>query len=160
MNAPNAKKKAVRINSFKMTLPAKSVNESFARLVASSFLSQMDPTVEELCDMKTAVSEAVTNSIVHAYAAESNDIRKKIVLEGAIFSDGMCRITIRDYGCGISDVKQAMQPMYSGAGSEERSGMGFTIMQSFTDKLTVRSSPGKGTKVVLQKYIKKSNQQI
>ena len=105
--------------------------------------------------MKTAISEAVTNCIVHAYATEPDERKKKILLKAEYFDDGLLSVTVRDYGCGIDDVALAMQPMYSGANSEERSGMGFSIMQCFTDKVSVRSKKGGGTTVTLKKYIGK-----
>lgn len=142
-----------KINGFSCTFPAKSVNEGYARAIVSAFCAQLDPTVEELCDIKTAVSEAVTNCIVHAYRDETNEKKKKITLKAEYFSDGLLSVTVKDGGCGIEDVEKAMQPMYSGSGSEERSGMGFSIMQCFTDRINVRSGNGKGTTVVLKKYI-------
>lgn len=145
--------KRKRINYFTCTLPAKSLNEGLARGIIASFCAQLDPTVEELCDMKTAISEAVTNCIVHAYAAESDERKKRILLKAEYFEDGLLCVSIRDYGCGIEDVEKAMQPMYSGSGSEERSGMGFSIMQCFTDKVSVRSKKGGGTTVTLRKTI-------
>ncbi len=147
------KSKAVKKNHFKAVLSAKSVNEGFSRVLCSAFISSLDPTFEEICDIKTAVSEAVTNCIVHAYTNEKDESKKLIYISGEYFSDGLVTIKIKDKGCGIPDVKQAMQPLYSGANSEERSGMGFSIMESFTDKLTVRSVVGKGTTVTMKKYI-------
>ena len=147
--------KRKRMNFFTCTLPARSVNEGLARGIVSSFCAQLDPTVEELCDMKTAISEAVTNCIVHAYATEPDERKKKILLKAEYFDDGLLSVTVRDYGCGIDDVALAMQPMYSGANSEERSGMGFSIMQCFTDKVSVRYKKGGGTTVTLKKYIGK-----
>ena len=152
------KEKRKKINGFICTLPAKSVNEGLARGMISSFCAQLDPTVEELCDVKTAVSEAVTNCIVHAYKDCDDEKKKKIILKAEYFDDGLLCITVKDSGCGISDVEQAMQPMYSGSGSEERSGMGFSIMQCFTDKMRVNSKCGKGTTVTLKKYIGKDGQ--
>ncbi len=152
---PNDKKtKRKRLNFFTCNLPARSVNEGFARGIIAAFTAQLDPTLEELCDMKTAISEAVTNCIVHAYGAESEESKKKILLKAEYFDDGLLCVTVRDYGCGIEDIEQAMQPLYSGSGSEERSGMGFSIMQCFTDKITVRSRKNGGTTVVLKKYIR------
>ena len=148
-------KKRKKLNWFMCTLPAKSVNEGLARGIVSSFYAQLDPTVEELCDMKTAISEAVTNCIVHAYDSETNEQNKKIILKAEYYDDGLLCVTVKDRGCGIDDINQAMQPMYSGAKSEERSGMGFSIMQCFTDKIKVKSAKGKGTTVVLKKYIGK-----
>ena len=149
-------KKRKRLNYFTCNIPAKSVNEGFARGIISAFCAQLDPTVEELCDMKTAISEAVTNCIVHAYAGENDEKKKKILLKAEYFDDGLLSVSIKDYGCGIEDKEKAMQPMYSGSGSEERSGMGFSIMQCFTDKIKVSSKKGHGTCVTLKKYIGKN----
>ena len=137
------------INKFTMTLDSRSANEGFARLAASGFAALLDPTVEELCDIKTAVSEAVTNCIVHAYP----DGVGNIYISAAIYETGLLKIKIRDKGCGIEDVKKAMEPLYSSLGGE-RAGLGFAVMESFCDKLSVRSTPGKGTCVTLDKYIK------
>ena len=149
-------KKRKRLNYFTCNIPAKSVNEGFARGIISAFCAQLDPTVEELCDMKTAISEAVTNCIVHAYAGENDEKKKKILLKAEYFDDGLLSVSIKDYGCGIEDIERAMQPMYSGSGSEERSGMGFSIMQCFTDKIKVSSKKDRGTCVTLKKYIGKN----
>ena len=149
-------KKRKRLNYFTCNIPAKSVNEGFARGIISAFCAQLDPTVEELCDMKTAIREAVTNCIVHAYAGENDEKKKKILLKAEYFDDGLLSVSIKDYGCGIEDIEKAMQPMYSGSGSEERSGMGFSIMQCFTDKTKVSSKKGRGTCVTLKKYIGKN----
>ena len=149
-------KKRKRLNYFTCNIPAKSVNEGFARGIISAFCAQLDPTVEEMCDMKNAISEAVTNCIVHAYAGENDEKKKKILLKAEYFDDGLLSVSIKDYGCGIEDIEKAMQPMYSGSGSEERSGMGFSIMQCFTDKIKVSSKKGRGTCVTLKKYIGKN----
>ena len=141
-------KKRTKINTFKCVLPAKSVNEGFSRIAISAFLSQLDPTIEEICDIKTAVSEAVTNCIVHAYNTEADERKKYIFITAQIYSDGLFEVKIKD--------KQAMQPLYSGSDSEDRSGMGFSIMESFTDRLTVKSEIGKGTTVTMKKYIGKN----
>ena len=127
---------------------SRSSNEGFARIAAAGFAAQLDPTLDELGDIKTAVSEAVTNAIVHAYP----DSLGKVVMKLKILKGGMLEIIIRDWGCGIENVEQARRPMYPTGGSE-RSGMGFTIMESFTDRLTVRSVPGKGTTVQMRKRI-------
>ena len=140
------------INFIRATIPAKSTNEAFSRSLICSFASQLDPTVEELCDIKTAVSEAVTNCIVHAYAKEECAAKKLIYIYAFITFDGCLTVKIKDKGCGIDDIERAMTPLYSGGG-EERSGMGFSIMQCFTDKVTVKSAVGKGTTVTLKKYI-------
>ena len=131
-------------NYIKLEFPSKSCNETLARSVAGVFASQMDPTMEELGDIKTAVSEAVTNCIVHAYP----DCIGKILMRCRILEENRLEIVIRDWGCGIEDIGKARKPLYT-TGGEERSGMGFTIMESFMDKLTVRSTPGEGTSVVM-----------
>ena len=144
-------------NYFKITLPAKSANEAFSRSAISAFVAQLDPTIEELCDIKTAVSEAVTNCIVHAYKDITDEDKKTISILATANSKKLICIRIKDKGCGIENISNALQPMYSGSGSDERSGMGFSIMQCFTDSLTVKSKPGKGTTVTLKKYIGKDN---
>ena len=135
-------------NYIKLEFPSKSSNEAFARTAAAAFAAQLDPTLEELGDIKTAVSEAVTNAIVHGYP----DTLGRIAMRFRIIKGNTLEISIRDWGRGIADVQQAMTPLFS-TGGEERSGMGFTIMGSFMDKLRVRSSPGKGTTVVMQRFI-------
>lgn len=135
-------------NYIKLEFPSKSVNEGFARTTVACFAAQLDPTLEELGDIKTAVSEAVTNAIVHAYP----DTIGKIVLRAKLTADNAIEIVIRDAGRGISDIDQARTPLFT-TGGEERSGMGFTIMESFMDKLRVRSIPGKGTTVTMRKLI-------
>ena len=127
---------------------SRSSNEGFARVAAAGFAAQLDPTLDELGDIKTAVSEAVTNAIVHGYP----DTLGRIAMRFRIIKGNTLEISIRDWGKGIADVQQAMTPLYT-TGGEERSGMGFTIMGSFMDKLRVRSSPGKGTTVVMQRFI-------
>lgn len=134
-------------NEFRLTVNSKSVNEGFARVVVSAFITPLDPTLEELADLKTAVSEAVTNCIVHGY----KDKYGKIYINGKI-TGSTVKITIRDKGCGIDDVSQAMTPLFT-TGEGERAGLGFTVMESFCDKISVRSSLGKGTSVVLVKKI-------
>ena len=137
-----------QVNYIKLEFPARSVNEGFARAAAAAFAAQMDPTMEELGDIKTAVSEAVTNAIVHAYPEVVGMVQMRLrILEGNVLE-----IMVRDKGRGIPDVKKAMEPMFS-TGGEERSGMGFTIMGSFMDGLRVRSGVGKGTTVTMQKRI-------
>ena len=135
-------------NYIKLEFPSKSCNEAFARTAAAAFAAQLDPSLEELGDIKTAVSEAVTNAIVHGYP----DTLGRIAMRLRIIKGNTLEISIRDWGRGIADVQQAMTPLYT-TGGEERSGMGFTIMGSFMDKLRVRSSPGKGTTVVMQRFI-------
>jgi len=135
-------------NFVKLEFPARSANEGFARAAAAAFASQMDPTLEELGDIRTAVSEAVTNAIVHAYPNRIGAVQMRLrILDG-----NTLEIVIKDKGCGISDVKRAMEPMYS-TGGDERSGMGFTIMSSFMDGLRVKSVPGKGTTVTMAKKL-------
>lgn len=136
------------VNNFKLQLPAKSANESFARVAVGAFIAQLDPVIEEISDIKTAVSEAVTNCIVHAYKENSGDI----YISAKILSDNRVCIRIRDKGCGIPDIKQAMEPLYTTGGSE-RAGLGFAVMQSFTDKVRVTSQVGKGTTVTFYKQI-------
>lgn len=131
-------------NYIKLEFPSRSSNEAFARTAAMAFAAQLDPTMEELEDIKTAVSEAVTNCIVHAYPDEPG----RISLRMRILADDVLEISVRDWGRGIEDIPQAMTPLYT-TGGEERSGMGFTIMDSFMDRLRVRSVPGKGTCVTM-----------
>ena len=137
-------------NYIKLEFSSKSANEHFARAAVAAFAAQLDPTMDELGDIKTAVSEAVTNAIVHAYPEEMG----VVFLRARILHGDTLELTIKDRGRGIPDVKQAMEPLYS-TGGEERSGMGFTIMESFMDKLQVRSRPGKGTTVTMKRQIRK-----
>ena len=127
---------------------SRSANEGFARGAVACFAAQLDPTLEELGDIKTAVSEAVTNAIVHAYP----DTLGKIVIKARIQEGNVLEITVRDWGCGIADVERAREPLFT-TGGEERSGMGFTIMESFMDTLRVTSKEGQGTKVTMRRRI-------
>ena len=136
------------VNETTVEFPSRSANESFARTAAACFAAQLDPTLEEINDIKTAVSEAVTNSIVHAYP----DTIGKVSMKLRLFEDNSMEILVRDWGVGIADVEQARTPLYT-TGGEERAGMGFTIMESFMDKLKVRSRPGKGTVVTMRRRI-------
>lgn len=136
------------INEFRMTVDSRSVNESFSRATVAAFTAQLDPTLEELNDIKTAVSEAVTNCIVHGY----KNCLGKIYITVKIHDDSKVIITIRDKGCGISDIKKAREPLFTTLGGD-RAGLGFSVMESFTDKLTVRSKVGVGTTVTLCKKI-------
>ena len=136
------------LNQMQLEFPSRSANEAFARTAVACFAAQMDPTVEELNDIKTAVSEAVTNCIVHAYP----DKIGKITLKARILEGGVLDLSIRDRGCGIADVAQARQPMFT-TGGAERSGMGFTIMESFMTSLQVTSKPGRGTTVHMKRKI-------
>lgn len=134
-------------NKISIELMSKSENEGFARVAVAAFVSQLDPTVEELTDVKTAVSEAVTNSIIHGYENKKEGIIK---IEASITGNEI-RISIEDYGKGIKDIEQAMEPLYTSKPELERSGMGFTVMETFMDNLEVNSECGKGTKVVMNK---------
>ena len=136
------------MNSFTLRFPSRSNNESFARASAAAFIAQLDPTLDELNDIKTAVSEAVTNCIVHGY----RDSVGTVTMTVRLLEPAGIEITVRDQGCGIEDIARARTPLYT-TGGAERSGMGFTIMESFMDKLTVRSAPGKGTTVRMQKAL-------
>lgn len=143
-------KNKVLLNEFKMQIPSNSVNEGFCRKVFSSFVSILDPTLSDLADIRTAVSEAVTNCIVHAYKEKAGTI----YISGKYYSDRTVVITVKDKGCGIPDVSQAMEPLYTTDTSGERGGMGFAIMNSFTDKLKISSKVGKGTTVTMVKNLK------
>jgi len=145
------KKKRSLVNQIKTSFPAKSINESLSRMIVSAVVCQLDPTIDELADIKTAVSEAVTNSIVHGYG---NNGTGEISLYVSYYDDNTVRIIIKDRGRGIDDIKKAMQPLYTTDITGERSGMGFSIMQSFMDKLRVISKPGKGTTVIFDKKIR------
>ena len=135
-------------NYIKFEFPSRSVNEGFARAATAAFAAQLDPTLEELGEIKTAVSEAVTNCIVHAYP----DNIGKVTMRLRIIDGDTLEIMVKDTGRGIADVAQAREPLFT-TGGEERSGMGFTIMESFMDQLTVRSKPGKGTTVTMRRVV-------
>jgi len=135
-------------NKFSMTMVSRSANESFARACISAFATQLDPTLEEISDIKTAVSEAVTNCIVHAY---KNGIGN-IYITAELLENNVIRIKIRDKGCGIENIEKAMEPLYTTVGGE-RAGLGFAVMQSFMDKISVRSVCNKGTTVTMHKKI-------
>ena len=135
-------------NEMMLEFPSHSSNESFARTAVACFAAQMDPTLNELEDIKTSVSEAVTNAVVHAYP----DTIGKVQIRVRICQGNVLEITVKDRGRGIPDVEKAREPMFT-TGGEERSGMGFTIMESFMDKLTVRSVPGRGTTVSMRKKL-------
>ncbi|MBQ8005280.1 MAG: anti-sigma F factor [Clostridia bacterium] len=142
------------VNQMKISFPSLSVNESTARAVVAAFVAQADPTVSELADIKCAVSEAVTNSVFHGYP----DTLWDIYISVQIFEGRLLRIEIKDKGKGIEDVQKAIEPLFTTAPESERSGLGFTVMQSFTDKMNVRSKPEKGTSVVLFKQLRSKNQ--
>lgn len=137
-------------NEVKMSFASRSANESFARIAVSGFFSTLDPTVDEINDIKTAVSEAVTNAVVHGYRDRLGVIN--IVLR--VLDGNMAYIKVRDSGCGIDDVEKAMEPLFTTAANEERAGLGFAVMQSFMDKVKVTSKSGRGTTVVLTKKLK------
>lgn len=137
------------VNELKLSFPSKSCNERIARMCIAAFISDADPTIGELTEIKTAVSEAVTNSIVHGYRG----IIGTVNIHARFWDNGLLTVKISDKGCGIPDVEKAMEPLYTSVPEEERSGLGFSVMESFTDKLKVRSVVGKGTTVTLQRRI-------
>ena len=137
------------VNQMKLTVPSRSVNEAFVRGAVAMFAASLDPTCDLLADVKTAVSEAVTNCIVHAYP----DSIGLIYITASLDADGCLTVRIRDRGRGIADVRKAMEPLFT-TGGDDRSGMGFTIMESFMDTLKVRSASGRGTTVVMQRRIR------
>ena len=137
------------INEMRLVFAAKSANEGFARSAVSAFVAQLDPAVDELADLRTAVSEAVTNCIVHAYGDTIGDV----YITSQLYDNGRVVVKVRDRGCGIPDVKKAMEPLYT-TGGEDRSGLGFSVMESFMDTMKVRSTVGKGTTVTMEKYIR------
>ncbi|MDF2523319.1 MAG: anti-sigma factor [Clostridiales bacterium] len=139
----------LEINEMKMEFLSKSNNESFARVVAAAFVSQLDPTLEEIADIKTAVSEAVTNAIIHGYENQQGFVRMSCRLYKS-----SVEIIISDNGKGIDDIELARQPLYTSKPEMERSGMGFTVMESFMDRIEVTSEPGKGTQVIMYKTFK------
>ena len=136
-------------NELKIVLPSLSINEGTARAVVAAFCAQLNPTATEIADIKCAVSEAVTNCIVHAYRGTVGTIYISIRL----YESNIVRVSVRDRGCGIPDVKKARQPLYTTDAASERSGMGFTVMESFCDKVRVSSKCGKGTTVTLYKRL-------
>ena len=136
-------------NQVKFTFLSRSTNEGFSRAALAAFLAQADPTVPQLADIKTAVSEAVTNCIVHAYPEKMG----WITLTAAIYEGGLVRITVTDRGVGIPDVGKAMEPLYTTGNPDERAGLGFAVMQSFMDKVKVSSTPGRGTRVTMTKRL-------
>ena len=136
------------INELKLTMDSRSINEGFSRVAVSSFIACTDPNIEELTDIKTAVSEAVTNAIVHGYKERGG----KIYITVSIFENNIIRIKIRDKGVGIADIEKAMEPLFTTAGGE-RAGLGFAVMESFMDKVRVASRPDMGTTVTMEKKI-------
>ncbi len=140
----------INVNKIKISFQSKSINESFARSTVAAFAAQADPTIDEIADVKTAVSEAVTNCIVHAYKNSIGTISMAV----SLYENGKIIIVISDKGCGIKDVEKAMEPMFTTGGSE-RAGLGFAVMESFMDKIRVTSKEGKGTRVTLVKMLGK-----
>ena len=137
-------------NKMKVSFPSRSVNEAFARTVVAAFVAAADPTVDELCDIRTAVSEAVTNCIVHGY----RDTLGLIYISGVLYPDGRVVIKIKDNGCGIEDIGKAMEPLFTTCQTGERAGLGFAVMEELMDKVKVRSTIGKGTTVIMERNIK------
>ena len=138
-----------KINSFTINFEAKSENESFARAVASTFAAQLDPTVEEIADVRCAVSEGVTNAIIHGYKGVSDGVVQMIMI---LYDNRSMTIKIRDRGCGIADIEKCREPLYTSDPSGERGGMGFAVMECFCDKVVVQSKVGEGTTVILHKH--------
>lgn len=137
------------INEMKVQFLSRSSNEGFARVAVASFISQLDPTLDEISDIKTIVSEAVTNAIVHGYKEKLGIV----YIISRIYEDGKITIIVKDNGCGIEDINKAMEPLYTSCDTGERAGMGFTIMQNFSDNLKVYSKPGAGTRVVMERKL-------
>lgn len=140
----------IHTNEMEIIMDSRSANEGFIRVAVAAFLTQLNPTVEEVADVKTAVSEAVTNSIIHGYENEVHKIRVYSRIKEHTFY-----VEVEDYGAGIGDVKKAMEPMYTTKPELDRSGMGFSFMEAFMDQVTVQSETGKGTKVMMTKRIGK-----
>ena len=134
-----------------LTFASRSANEAFARGALAAFLAQADPTVTQLADIKTAVSEAVTNCIVHAYPDRTGLVRMTLSLQ----ENGRVRVVVADSGVGIPDVDKAMEPLYTTGDPDERAGLGFAVMQSFMDRVKVTSRPGRGTRVILEKQLER-----
>ncbi|MEG0541004.1 MAG: anti-sigma F factor [Angelakisella sp.] len=137
------------VNRMKVSFPSKSINEGLARMVIAAFAASADPTVEEMCDLRTAVSEAVTNAIVHGY----RDTMGEVYITARLTSDNLLSVKIQDKGCGIPDIGQAMEPLYTTCESGERAGLGFAVMEELCDRVKVRSAVGRGTVVTLEKKL-------
>ena len=142
------------INEMKLRLPAISVNEGVARSAVSAFVADLNPTVEELCDLRCALSEAVTNCIVHAYKGKENPAECYIYISVRLYTPREISVEISDNGCGIRDIEQARTPLFTTGEPGERCGMGFLVMENFTDYLSVKSREGKGTSVLMRKILK------
>lgn len=138
-----------KLNEMKIIFLSVPENESFARVAVSAFAVQLNPTLDVLADIKTAVSEAVTNAIVHGYRESMGDV----ILEAVLYQNGILQITVQDKGCGIENIEQAMQPFFTSQPEKERSGMGFSVMQTFMDKVDVKSTPNEGTTVIMEKKL-------
>ncbi len=138
------------VNEMKLSFPSYSENERFSRIAVSGFITQLDPQIDELSEIKTAVSEGVTNCIVHGY----RDTVGEVFIQVRIFEKDKVYIKIRDKGCGIEDIEQAMEPLFTTAPEEERAGLGFAVMESFMDKIKVRSIKDKGTTIIMEKTLK------
>lgn len=149
----NKEKNMEIINKMKLEFPSRSDNERFARTVAASFVLELDPTIDELSELKTAVSEAVTNAVIHGYDGGEGII----TLEGELTKNAVT-FTVTDSGRGIEDIAKAREPLYTGKPEAERSGMGFTIMEAFTDSLAVESAPGRGTRVTMTKIMEAADE--
>ncbi len=143
-----------KINKMMLRFDAKSENESFARMTVMAFMADMNPTLDELEDVKTAVSEAVTNAIIHGYNDENQQVELYCMREGSRLT-----VIVEDKGVGIPDVEQARQPFYTTKPEEERSGMGFAFMEAFMDGIVVQSTVGQGTRVIMHKYIERDSEQ-
>ncbi|MBE6639048.1 MAG: anti-sigma F factor [Ruminococcaceae bacterium] len=146
--------KKEKINEMDLAFPAYSRNEGFARQAVCAFLAQLDPTLEELADLRTALSEAVTNCVVHAYKDSGGG---KVYINVKLYSDRSIRMCIKDKGCGMAEPEKCMEPLYTTDQSGERGGMGFAIMQCFSDSLKLKTTPGKGTAVTLIKKLSEGN---
>ena len=138
------------INTMTMQIESRSCNENYARVAVAAFAAQLDPTLEEISEIKTAVSEAVTNSIVHGYKEEIG----KIYITVKLLEDRVLQVIVRDKGCGINNIGLAREPLFTTSDNGERSGMGFTIMETFCDKIRVTSKVGRGTRVLMEKQIR------
>lgn len=138
------------INNMRLVFDSRSANEAFARTTVAAFLCSLDPTMEELMDVKTAVSEAVTNAIVHGY----RDTIGKVYITADLYENRRVVIKVKDKGCGIEDVEKAREPLFTTAPAEERAGLGFAVMESLMDKLKVSSKPGKGTTITMERSIR------
>lgn len=140
-------------NVMKVQFSALEENESFSRALVAAFIMPLDPTIEEITEIKTAVSEAVSNCVIHGYMEHENKTEAIIEMECTLNEKGKVTIRVTDHGAGIDNISQAMEPLYTTGNSDERSGMGFTVMESFMDKLIVESEKGVGTTVTMTKYL-------